>query len=265
MPAIRTRYQDQCGRANTTRTKKMSRECAVNSLSNDSGSSTAPELPTSADADKLDDSRLDSYQEQNAQQTVSEEDTFTTERYEQFARMLPKGKLRILDVGCNTGRGGLRLKQLRPEIELVGLDAVLERLNALPVGVFSDSLHCLSTAIPSPDQSFDAILAGEFLEHLYPIDVDPTLCEFQRILRIGGRLLLTTPNPNYLRSRFRQKTVYGVSHLTQHFPFLLRRRLMMHGFAKVKIRGSGKVSRYLGTHIPLLPLYGSYLITADKV
>lgn len=240
----------------------------MSSLSDESGSSTAPEIHAASEKNKEDADKLESYQQQNARQTISEEDAFTVERYEQFARMLPTGPLRILDVGCNTGRGGgVRLKQLRPEIELVGLDAVLERVIALPPDVYTAGLHGLSTAIPCPDQYFDAIVAGgEFLEHLYPSDVDGTLCEFQRALRIGGRLLLTTPNPpNYLRNRTLRRTVYGVSHLTQHFPLILRRRLMMHGFAKVSIRGSGRVSRYLGTHIPFLPLYGSYLISADKI
>lgn len=39
----------------------------------------------------------------------------------------------------------------------------------------------------------------------------------------------------------------------------------MHRFAKVAVRGSGKVSRYVGSRIPFLPLYGSYLILADKI
>lgn len=188
---------------------------------NTSDGDTSSELPAAVDGDNRDAYRLDSYQEQNSRQHQNY--TFTEERYAQFIRMIPSGPLRILDIGCNTGRGGARLKQLRPEIELVGLDAVLERLNGLPLGVYTEEIHGLSTAIPCPDESFDAIVAGEFLEHLYPSDVDATLCEFQRALRIGGRLLLTTPNPNYLRNRLSNQTVYGVSHLTQHFPLLLRR------------------------------------------
>ena len=114
------------------------------------------------------------------------------------------------------------------------------------------------------DRFFDVIVAGEFIEHLYPSDVDQTLSEFQRVLRINGRLLLTTPNPIYLKSRIKRETVYGVSHLTQHFPRVLKLRLKMHGFSRIKIYGSGKVSRYFGANFPLISIYGSYLIKADK-
>lgn len=206
------------------------------------------------------------YEFQNIQQIVSEHDEFTLERYEQFAKFLPKKSehITVLDVGCNTGRGGFRLKAIKPSITLSGLDCVQERLNALPE-CYSNKVYGLSTKIPVEDCSFDAIIAGEFLEHLYPLDVDQTLCEFQRVLKIGGRLLLTTPNPNYLKNKFENKSVYGISHLTQHFPRILKVRLLMHGFSGVRLYGSGKASRYLGYFFPSLAVYGSYLVVANKI
>jgi hypothetical protein len=45
------------------------------------------------------------YQALNAAQTASETDSFTAYRYAQFARHL-RSAMRILDVGCNAGRGG---------------------------------------------------------------------------------------------------------------------------------------------------------------
>lgn len=115
------------------------------------------------------------------------------------------------------------------------------------------------------DRSCDAIVAGEFLEHLYPSDVDATLCEFQRILAIGGTLLMTTPNPYSLNMRKQRGTVYGVAHLTQHFPEVLKLRLKMHGFSKIRLIGSGKATRHFGEWLPFLSVYGSYLIAARKI
>ena len=206
---------------------------------------------------------LEKYVAQNLEQIVSETDPFTEERYRQFHSFLQRDARSILDVGANTGRGGRELAKLNSSYRITALDCVQSRLDALPE-CYRGAICGLSNAIPTEDQSFDAIVAGEFLEHLYPSDVDPTLCEFQRILKVGGRLLMTTPNPAYIKLWLSGETVYTVSHLTQHQPTILKARLQAHGFSRVRLYGSGKVSRYLGYRFPLRFLYGSYLVTGDK-
>ena len=47
-----------------------------------------------------------SYEQLNTLQQSSEIDPFTIERYNQFFKHLPKTTKTLLDVGCNTGRGG---------------------------------------------------------------------------------------------------------------------------------------------------------------
>ena len=75
---------------------------------------------------------------------------------------------------------------------------------------------------------------------------------------------MTTPNPRYLKNRIRGLSVLSdPSHVTQHYPEILKRRLMGIGFSSVEIKGSGKVSRFLGTRFPLF-FYGSYLLSAKK-
>jgi ubiquinone/menaquinone biosynthesis C-methylase UbiE len=203
------------------------------------------------------------YEVQNRQEETSECDPFTVKRYEQFFRFFQKEAVTVLDVGCNTGRGGMRLKELNPNLVLLGLDCVQERLDVLP-DCYSQKVCGLSTEIPLDDQSVDVITAGEFLEHLYPADVDRTICEFQRVLKVGGRLLLTTPNPHYIKNKIGGTSIYCISHLTQHFPKILKSRLKMHGFSGVKLYGSGQVSKYLSSHFPLMSIYGSYLAVANK-
>lgn len=119
--------------------------------------------------------------------------------------------------------------------------------------------------MPFADDEFDAVLMGEFIEHLYPHDVDPLLFEVQRILRVGGRVLLTTPNPRSWKKQLLRETVYTTSHLSQHYPDTLKLRLRMSGFNRVAIRGSGKSTRFIGSKIPLLGLYGSFLIHGEKI
>ncbi|WP_299414884.1 class I SAM-dependent methyltransferase [Acaryochloris sp. IP29b_bin.148] len=207
---------------------------------------------------------LGKYEIQNTSCNASEFDPYTVERYRQFYKHFPANANKVLDVGCNTGKGGLALYEMDASLSLSGLDCSQKRLNILP-HCYTEGIYGLSNEIPTQDNSFDVIVAGEFLEHLYPIDVDRTICEFQRVLIVGGRLILTTPNPHYIKNKLTGTSVYTyISHLTQHFPRLLKSRLMMHGFSNVRIFGSGKVSRYLGSRFPFRFLYGSYLVAADK-
>ncbi len=107
---------------------------------------------------------------------------------------------RVLEIGCGGG-GLLRLISARGA-QAIGVDtqaSALElahrrqdslaghRLQVLHVGV--------SSALPFCDGLFDALVAQHLLEHL--IDFEQALCEWQRVLRPGGRLALATPNARY--------------------------------------------------------------------
>jgi ubiquinone/menaquinone biosynthesis C-methylase UbiE len=207
---------------------------------------------------------MENYEALNLKQKISENDSFTIERYRQFYHFLPKKTKYILDVGCNTGRGGAELKRLNNEFLIYGIDIVEDRLKRLPKNVYHEYILGSTTEIPWEDNYFDAVVAGEFIEHLYSQDVTKTLAEVFRVLNIGGKILLTTPNPNDWKRKLRKGTILGGAHVSQHFPKILKLQLMMAGFSNVKIFGSGKVTRYLGYRFPLLSIYGSYLAVASK-
>jgi ubiquinone/menaquinone biosynthesis C-methylase UbiE len=201
----------------------------------------------------------------NRGQSLSEVDDFTEERYVQFVRHLPRNAKTILDVGCNTGRGGAVLRRLLPRMRIDGLDCVQERLDAIADKIYDHLICSFANAIGMESGSYDAIVAGEFLEHVSPEQVYSTLCEFFRLLGLRGRLLMTTPNPRYLKNQFKSLSVLlERSHVTQHYPERLSKRLMDIGFSKITVLGSGRMSRKIGEKFPILPVYGSYLILATK-
>jgi len=203
------------------------------------------------------------YEALNILQPESECDPFTEERYAQFYRHIPHEAQTVLDIGCNTGRGGKVLKCLNPNLQIFGLDAVQGRLDCLPKDAYESGVHGYSTKIPSEEGFYDVVVAGEFIEHIYQADVDQTLAEIFRVLKVGGRFLLTTPNPSDIKRKWRGGSILGGSHVSQHFDDTLTLKLRMTGFSRVKIEGSGKVTRYLGTKFPLF-VYGSYLAMGDK-
>ncbi len=203
------------------------------------------------------------YEALNLLQPESERDPFTEDRYRQFYKFLPKDAHSVLDIGCNTGRGGCVLKEIDDSLLIYGLDAVRERLDRLPAKVYEQGVHGYSSKIPNDDGTYDAVVAGEFIEHIYQTDVDQTLGEIFRVLKIGGRLLLTTPNPSDIKRKLRGRSILGGAHVSQHFADTLKLKLRMAGFSRVRIYGSGKVSRYVGSRAPLF-IYGSYLAIGDK-
>ena len=204
------------------------------------------------------------YEMLNNLQSHAEEDDFTPDRYRQFSRYLPQTCRKVLDLGCCTGVGGATLKQLRPDLELHGFDCSTDRLSRLPPAY--EGRHCGdATRMTFADAEFDAVLMGEFIEHLYPHDVDPCLYEVQRILSVGGRILLTTPNPKGWKKRFLRQTVYSVGHVSQHFRPVLCLRLKMAGFDRIRVYGSGRSTRYLPEVLPLRNVFGSLLYLGDKI
>lgn len=108
---------------------------------------------------------------------------------------LPTGS-RVLDAPC--GAGGLSLALGRAGFEVTALDleptAGPPRLERL---VLAD----LNGRLPFVDARFDVVVSTEGLEHLE--HAFGFLREARRVLRPGGRLLLTTPNTLSLRSRVR--------------------------------------------------------------
>ena len=207
---------------------------------------------------------LDRVVQNNREQTISETDSFTEERYRQMLKMLPQGEITVLDVGCGVGRGGRVIRELRENVTLIGLDCVPERVSALDPSVYSQTIVGFTQDLPFEERSVDAVVAGEFLEHVPPKFIGPTLCEFFRVLKLRGVFCMTTPNPRYLKNRIQRLSVLtDPSHVTQHYPEILQQHLMGVGFSGVKIKGSGKMSRHIGNKFPLF-FYGSYLLSARK-
>lgn len=111
-----------------------------------------------------------------------------------FTALLPAGA-EVLDAGCGTGRMITYLDTLAQENEqplvIQGCD-----LSEAMVAIARDAhpnrriLAADLAALPYTPQSFDALLAWYSIIHATPEELAGIFCEFRRVLRPGGVLLL---------------------------------------------------------------------------
>jgi SAM-dependent methyltransferase len=105
----------------------------------------------------------------------------------------------VLDVGCSVGSIEALFHLRHPEralhVRVEGIDISAE---AIRHATLLHLPHCAFRAydgagLPYPDDRFDLAVAIEVLEHVP--DKERLLAGIYRVLKPGGRLFLTTPNP----------------------------------------------------------------------
>jgi glycosyltransferase involved in cell wall biosynthesis/2-polyprenyl-3-methyl-5-hydroxy-6-metoxy-1,4-benzoquinol methylase/predicted nucleic acid-binding Zn-ribbon protein len=112
-----------------------------------------------------------------------------------FAAALAVGA-RTLDFGCGSGYGADMLAQTASSV--VGLDVSEEALSYARSDHRRDNLsflHDLTLGASLPAGAFDVITCFEVIEHV-DADTQPLLiASLRRLLAYGGKLLISTPNP----------------------------------------------------------------------
>jgi ubiquinone/menaquinone biosynthesis C-methylase UbiE len=117
--------------------------------------------------------------------------------YERPATLALAGNVaghRILDAGCGSGP---LLAVLRDQgATVTGIDSSARMLELARRRLGADaSLHVadLRDPLPFPDGAFDDVVASLVLHYLK--NWEPTLAEFRRVLRPGGRLIVSVDHP----------------------------------------------------------------------
>jgi ubiquinone/menaquinone biosynthesis C-methylase UbiE len=128
-----------------------------------------------------------------------------TRRYmmvRRFREVLARADLapgqRVLDLGCGWAYGTLWARAAGCRVAGVdlGMDQLRWARRALADGTTLGLTNANAKALPFRDASFDRAFSVEMMEHVFRPDREAVLAEIARVLKPGGRLALSTPNPS---------------------------------------------------------------------
>jgi len=152
---------------------------------------------------------------------------------------------RVLDLGCGEGHFAQALSAAGAIATAADVASEPLRRAQRRVPELDARLLPCGPPWPLPDAAFDAVWAGEVVEHVG--DTAAWLSEVRRVLRSGGQLLLSTPDHGPLRTAsMALRPVLFDRHFdprSDHLRFYTRRtlRVLLNDFAfeAVRIRAVG--------------------------
>jgi 2-polyprenyl-3-methyl-5-hydroxy-6-metoxy-1,4-benzoquinol methylase len=175
----------------------------------------------------------------------------------EMLRFVPENCRRVLDVGCSNGNFGEVLKQER-KIEVWGLEPVASaaaeaatKLDHVIEGIFAPETNL-------PQNSFDAIIFNDVLEHLF--DPLAALKLAHSLLKPNGVVVASIPNIRHFQAqweivvrgewRYRDHGIFDRTHLR----FFTKKSILAlfagSGLALEKIEGINSYWWVDGTGIP---------------
>lgn len=122
-------------------------------------------------------------------------------KWPKLKRLIPiDDDLIILDFGCGNGAILKEMALVNPNAKYIGADvseiALESAKNAFPSASFCKISDIEKVRLG--DQSVDFIFSSEVLEHIF--NTENVFMEFRRILKPGGKVLLTVPYHGFIKN-----------------------------------------------------------------
>lgn len=160
-------------------------------------------------------------------------------RYTFIRKIVGKVKT-LLDAACGFGYGTSYLSKVADEA--IGLDIARDSIDFCRETYNLDNINWVIgdvTKLPFDSEYFDVYVSYETLEHLPLNLVDTYLSEAYRVLKKGGKFIISTPN------RLNRKNIRNPFHIKEYDILELNELLKKH-FKKIDYYSIGEMSLYSG-------------------
>lgn len=134
------------------------------------------------------------------------------EGYTQYKKYLPEKSFSLLEIGAGSGRYGLAIARDHKDSSIILTDPVQSSVDAMRYTHSKLEYSNITlakedaTALSYPDDTFDVVLADGVIQHI--IDYDTAMYEMIRVLKPGGRLIISavnSKNPPHMLYKFSLK------------------------------------------------------------
>jgi len=146
-----------------------------------------------------------------------------------------KAKGKVLNIGV--GGGIFEEEAIKRNLDVFSLDPSESTIKILckRLGIGDKAVVGYSQNMPFSDETFDAVVISEVIEHLSNDDVEKTLREIRRVLVTGGRLIGTVPAREDLKKQIVVCPECGVKfhrwgHVQSFEPDIIKTLIQNSGF-----------------------------------
>ncbi len=153
-----------------------------------------------------------------------------------FAKKYIKKGDAVLDIGCGDGFMTNVLSESCKHV--VGVDSSqtgISLANSLVDASKADFILGSVNNLPFKENTFDVITLFEVIEHIPVTSLKDVIKEIKKVLKEGGVLIVTTPNPRNLRNRILGKSMVSAKHEKEYNQAELLE--LLKDFLKVELSG----------------------------
>jgi len=156
--------------------------------------------------------------------------------FDDLLRDVALGGLKVLEVGCGTGRFSRQIAQQKAQLTVLDISGNLA--NAVSAKLGCEAAAGDACNLPFDDEAFDMVISSECIEHT----ADPlgAVAEMSRVCRVGGIVCLTTPNKLWypilwLSEKLKVRKFAGPENWV--FPWQVKKIMQRDGMSDIVVSG----------------------------